>query len=419
MAEFAGGTRERRASSAFEYDKEAWDAEVLSKAQEQLSKLSDQVRGPGDPLPERLLAEPSIKLSLNPDKCEKVYQACVLMEKLDKKHGKEGSKLDEFESHLFLEKTEGALSAHEMRDALRSIDIDFDKKTSLMEFLIFIFQIKNWPYVATFVGGATAEEIRLLNMAKAEFGKAQAALEKTKKMQEDAYAASEEAAATKTEADEKKELADANAKTASEAEEKLQAAKEEEAKALAELEALKLAKDAAIQEQKTLSEDDSLSTVKKCRAKAMLAILEKEDPQPLRTAQITQGAAVRKMDKAAKAAAKAAAEAELTSKAAAKAAEAAGKAQTEAERAAAASDEAVEESDAAMQEASDSLDQVQESMGKNVTATGQEGNVWWLDRQFEDAKKYMSKKQIAKMEAARKKRSSRNILQLPVVEEKA
>ena len=128
---------------------------------------------------------------------------------------------------------------------------------------------------------------------------------------------------------------------------------------------------------------------------------------------------MRKMDKAAKAAAKAAAEAELTSKAAAKAADAAGKAQTEAERAAAASDEAVEQSDAAMQEASDSLDQVQESMGKNVTATGQEGNVWWLDRQFEDAKKYMSKKQIAKMEAARKKRSSRNILQLPVVEEKA
>ena len=37
--------------------------------------------------------------------------ASGLMEKLDKKHGKEGSKLDEFESHLFLEKTEGALSA--------------------------------------------------------------------------------------------------------------------------------------------------------------------------------------------------------------------------------------------------------------------------------------------------------------------
>ena len=30
-----------------------------------------------------------------------------------------------------------------------------------------------------------------------------------------------------------------------------------------------------------------------------------------------------------------------------------------------------------------------------------------------------TQKQIAKMEAARKKRSSRNILQLPVVEEKA
>ena len=186
------------------------------------------------------------------------YQACVLMEKLDKKHGKEGSKLDEFESHLFLEKTEGALSAHEMRDALRSIDIDFDKKTSLMEFLIFIFQIKNWPYVATFVGGATAEEIRLLNMAKAEFGKAQAALEKTKKMQEDAYAASEEAAATKTEADEKKELADANAKTASEAEEKLQAAKEKIRQRKARAEAAKQARQEQIRRDQEQRQSQSV-----------------------------------------------------------------------------------------------------------------------------------------------------------------
>ena len=84
----AGGTRERRASSAFEYDKEAWDAEVLSKAQEQLSKLSDQkYEDQAIHFLNAYWREPSIKLSLNPDKCEKVYQACVLMEKLDKKHG--------------------------------------------------------------------------------------------------------------------------------------------------------------------------------------------------------------------------------------------------------------------------------------------------------------------------------------------
>ena len=172
MAEFAGGTRERRASSAFEYDKEAWDAEVLSKAQEQLSKLSDQkYEDQAIHFLNAYWREPSIKLSLNPDKCEKVYQACVLMEKLDKKHGKEGSKLDEFESHLFLEKTEGALSAHEMRDALSAIDIDFDKKTSLMEFLIYMFQIKDvdpdgWTTRFQMVSPSGSDCTRLLARAR-------------------------------------------------------------------------------------------------------------------------------------------------------------------------------------------------------------------------------------------------------------
>ena len=38
--------------------------------------------------------------------------------------------------------------------------------------------------------------------------------------------------------------------------------------------------------------------------------------------------------------------------------------------------------------------------------SGQEGALWWMDRQFEDAKKYMSKKQIAKMEAQRARRTA-------------
>ena len=59
-------------------------------------------------------SEPTLAVGKDQEKLEKVYTACLLMEKLDKKLGKEGTKLDEFESHLFLEKTEGALSAHEM-----------------------------------------------------------------------------------------------------------------------------------------------------------------------------------------------------------------------------------------------------------------------------------------------------------------
>ena len=42
---------------------------------------------------------------------------------------------------MFLEKTEGALSSQEMREALAAIDLNFDKQTSLMEFLIYIFQV--------------------------------------------------------------------------------------------------------------------------------------------------------------------------------------------------------------------------------------------------------------------------------------
>ena len=49
---------------------------------------------------------------------------------------------------MFLEKAEGALSSQQMRDALTAIDIDYNKSTSFLEFSIYIFKIKNWPYVA-------------------------------------------------------------------------------------------------------------------------------------------------------------------------------------------------------------------------------------------------------------------------------
>ena len=44
--------------------------------------------------------------------------------------------------------------------------------------------------------------------------------------------------------------------------------------------------------------------------------------------------------------------------------------------------------------------------GGGLAKSGQEGALWWMDRQFEDAKKYMSKKQIAKMEAQRARRTA-------------
>ena len=353
-------------------------------------------------------SEPTLAVGKDQEKLEKVYTACLLMEKLDKKLGKEGTKLDEFESHLFLEKTEGALSAHEMRDALSAIDIDFDKKTSLMEFLIYMFQIKNWPYVATFVGGASPEDQRALEQAKAGMNKATAALEDSKAKEDAAHKAAEEAAAAKEAADEEQVIAEKAAASSKQAESELAEAKAEAEKALAELQEEEEKRASEIAKQKTMSEDESLSTVKENRALAMLKILESEDPQPLRTAKITQEAAVRKVDKAAKKAKQAATNNEIAAKAAAQKATEAEKTQHELTAAEAEAAEAVELADAACSSAEELLDAAVEKVNKGggLAMSGQEGALWWMDRQFEDAKKYMSKKQIAKMEAQRARRTA-------------
>ena len=148
------------------------------------------------------------------------------------------------------------------------------------------------------------------------------------------------------------------------------------------------AKAEKIEEQRALSEDETLSTVKKNRAKAMLQILEKEDTQPIRTAKISQEAAVRKVDKATKKAKKTKEDAEAANVASAAAAEEAEKTKTEAEAAAVDADAAVEASDAALASANEMLDAaVAQCNGQDSESSGQEGSFWWMDRQFEDAKK--------------------------------
>lgn len=138
--------------------------------------------------------------------------------------------------------------------------------------------------------------------------------------------------------------------------------------------------------------------------------------QPLRTARITQEAAVRKVDKATKKAAMAAEKSELAAKAAAAEAAHAAHAEEESRAAKILADAAVEAADAALTRANAELDKVVERVnaGGDDAVAGQEGSFWWMDRQFEDAKKYMSKKQIAKVEAQmaarnQKRESSRKL----------
>ena len=54
--------------------------------------------------------------------------------------------------------------------------------------------------------------------------------------------------------------------------------------------------------------------------------------------------------------------------------------------------------DAAVEEAAVKLEEVKEKCQADTT----QGTLWWMDREWEEAKKYMSSAQIARLEAKRK-----------------
>ena len=53
--------------------------------------------------------------------------------------------------------------------------------------------------------------------------------------------------------------------------------------------------------------------------------------------------------------------------------------------------------DKAVEEAADSLETVKEQCKSATT----QGTLWWMDREWEESKKYMSSAQIARLEAKR------------------
>ena len=84
--------------------------------------------------------------------------------------GKRGNELDEFEAHQFLEKCVGALTVHDMRSALKAIDIDFNRMMSLTEFLIFHYalQERDWVYLVNWAPGMSVAQRRLIEAAQAQ-----------------------------------------------------------------------------------------------------------------------------------------------------------------------------------------------------------------------------------------------------------
>ena len=148
------------------------------------------------------------------------------------------------------------------------------------------------------------------------------------------------------------------------------------------------------------SSDDTLGIVKKNRAKAELAQLKCEDPLPLRSAKITQGAAVRKLDRALKKAASSAAAAGAARKNAETARIAAADAAGAAVVAAEAAHTATEVAEAAVPAAVTAFEEAQ-SFLVEVQAKSQgagQGTFWMMDRELMEAMKFMPQKKRLQME---------------------
>jgi chromosome segregation ATPase len=271
------------------------------------------------------------------DDAEKFWVFVAKAVELDTDKKADGSDLDEFQAHRFLEHFHESMTVAAMRDRLRNtgaISAGQFKRVPLTHILVFKYNV-DWHALVNAVQG-DQEEIR-----------------KAQKMLDEVNAAFNEAQS-------KKEEATAALHSAKQREEELRAAKIELEAALNELKAQEEAYNNKTEDLKRKSEEGGV--VQRNKAKNELAQHLGEDPLPLRKAKITQEAAVKKTERAAQAAEAAAQEAARAKEAAEIAAEEARK--------------RLEEAEAYLEKAKNSLPH---------------GGVWWMERELHEAKSYLPK----------------------------
>jgi len=283
----------------------------------------------------------------------------------------EGSLLDEFWSHKYLESIGKTMTIVDFRNEFKKIDQNFDKQMGMVEFLVWHYKLSTVELLARPQGGASAELQRAQEMLAAvevAFTQARAALE--------------QAAVTEAEANKRKEAALATAATAKSAADAAAAAAAEQQAAV---DALKAQEDAYAAKTKDLTAKSEAGGVSGMRSKNELAQHLQEDPLPLRKAKLTAEAAAKKTDKANKEAQSAKEEAD---KAADQSAKAAAAAESDRQKA----EEAVAKGEAEMAAAEKYLEE-QKAKGTGKT----EGTFWWLDRELAEKKKFMPKSGKAKI----------------------
>jgi len=287
---------------------------------------------------------------------------------LDHENGKQGCDLDEFNAHRFLEKLGDTKTVKDLREELRAIDMDFNKRMALLEYLLYHYR----RTIDDFVRRPQGENTEEVAEAQRQLEAAQRSLQEAQDAVEASEAAAAQAAIEAKKAKDRADEAKVRAEEAAAAEEELRVA-------LQELHEQEHTYNARKQELETRSEDNNLGVVQRNKAKNELAQHMAEDPLPLRRAKLTTEAATKKAEKARIAAEEATARAEEAHREALRSEEAA---HEKAEMARVKAGE-MEEMFAAAERF---LEEVRSRPG------GGQGSLWWIDRELKEAKKFMPKR---------------------------
>uniref|UniRef100_A0A2R5L0R6 TolA-like protein n=1 Tax=Hirondellea gigas TaxID=1518452 RepID=A0A2R5L0R6_9CRUS len=267
------------------------------------------------------------------NEADNVWNYTQKMEELDEKSGKKGNELGEMIAHRFLEQFGETLTVRQLREVLRDIDIDTNKKVSLSEYLLFKFKV-DWHELVNSVQGDQAQ------IAQAE------------KMLEEVQAAL-------ALAQEKNSSAKVAEDAAFSAEKTFKHAQEEVEATLAELKNQEDTYAAKLADLEARSSSGGI--VSRNKAKNEREQLLQEDPLPLTRAKISSEAALRKVEKA-RAPFKATREAAVLVR---------------------------EEADAALDAADDAFKKAADFLDEVKRTSQAKGSVWWLERELQEAKKYL------------------------------
>ena len=277
-----------------------------------------------------------------------------------------------------------------MREDLKEIDLNFDKRIALLEYLLFRYK----KSIKDFLSRPQGDNTKEIEKAQKMIDEVQDALNEAISKAEEAKSKAEEAARSAKQAEIAAQEATVLAEDALKAE-------NEQRDALAEVQAQEDARNKKTEDLTQKSEDENLGLVARNRAKNELAQHLSEDSLPLRRAKITLEAATKKAMKARLRADEAKDEADKAKEVADKAKSEADKAKSEADRAKSEADrakaeadeakvqaesaaraaeetakaaaEAVKETERKLQEAIDYLEEVKSKSGNGL------GSVWWLE----------------------------------------